>query len=88
MANTKSAIKAARQSVRNAARNSTTISRLKTLRKSFAQAAEKGDTEAAKAAGIAYASAVDKACKKGIVHKNAASHVKSNVAKFAQVKKA
>ena len=88
MANTKSAIKAARQSVRNAARNSTTISRLKTLRKSFTQAAEKGDAEAAKAAGIAYVSAVDKASKKGIVHKNAVSHVKSNVAKFGQVKKA
>ena len=88
MANTKSAIKAARQSARNAVRNSNTLSRLKTLRKSFNQAAEKGDAETAKTAGIAYASALDKACKKGIVHKNAANHVKSHVAKFAQAKKA
>ena len=86
MANTKSAIKAARKSARNAVRNKTTVSRLKTLHKKFEQATDKGDTAAARAAGIAYSSAMDKAAKKGVVHKNAASHAKSHVSKATLVK--
>ncbi len=86
MANTKSAIKAVRKSARNAVRNKTTISRLKTLHKKFEQATEKGDAAEARATGIAYASAMDKASKKGVVHKNAASHAKSHVAKATLTK--
>ena len=52
MANTKSAIKAVRKSARNAVRNKTTISRLKTLHKKFEQATEKGDAAEARATGI------------------------------------
>ena len=86
MANTKSAIKATRKAARNAVRNKATLSSLKTLRKSYDQAAAKGDAAAARTAGIAYAAAVDKASKKGVVHKNAANHAKSHVAKFAMAK--
>lgn len=86
MANTKSAIKAARKAARNETRNSATISRLKTLRKKFEQASAKGDAAAARTAGVAYASAIDKAAKKGIVHANKASRVKSSVAKAAKAK--
>ena len=81
MANTKSAIKAARKATRNASRNKKTVSRLKTLHKKFEQATEKGDTAAAREVGIAYASAMDKAAKKGVIHKNAANHVKGHVSK-------
>ena len=63
MANTKSAIKAARKTVRLTARNQNIKTRLKTLHKKFEQAA-----------------------KKGIIHKNAASHAKSHVSKFVLAK--
>jgi small subunit ribosomal protein S20 len=86
MANTKSAIKATRKAARNASRNKITLSRLKTLRKKFEQATEKGDAATARTTAVAYASAMDKAAKKGVVHRNAASHAKSHVAKAALAK--
>jgi small subunit ribosomal protein S20 len=86
MANTKSAIKAARKSARNATRNKAIQTRLKTLRKSYEQALAKGDAAAARTIGTSYAAAVDKAAKKGIIHKNAASNAKSHVAKSVMTK--
>ena len=86
MANTKSAIKAARKTVRLTARNQNIKTRLKTLHKKFEQAAKGSDATAARAAGAAYASAMDRAAKKGIIHKNAASHAKSHVSKFVLAK--
>lgn len=86
MANTKSAIKAARKTVRLTARNKVTKTRLKTLHKKFDAAAKTGDIAAAKTAGAAYASAMDKATTSGVVHKNAAARAKSRVAKFAHAK--
>ncbi len=86
MANTKSAIKAARQAARHALRNKATLTRLKTLHKKFEQASKKGDAAEARAAGIAYASAVDKASKKGVIHRNAANHVKGHVSKAVLAK--
>ena len=74
MANTKSAIKAARKSVRLHDRNQKVRTRLKTLHKKLTAAA-------AKAAGIAYISAMDKATKSGVVHANAASRAKAHAAK-------
>ncbi|MBI5382797.1 MAG: 30S ribosomal protein S20 [Opitutae bacterium] len=88
MANTKSAEKATRKSARNAARNKSVLTRLKTLHQKFEVAAEKGDAATARAAGIAYSSAMDKAAKKKVIHKNAASHAKSHVAKFTLAAKA
>lgn len=83
MANTKSAIKAARKAERFAVRNRAVKTELRTLRKQFTQAASSGNAAAAKAAGIAYASAMDKAVKSGVVHRNAADRAKSHVAKYA-----
>ncbi len=81
MANTKSAIKAARKTVRLTARNKATKTRLKTLHKKFLAASAGDDKETAKAAASAYASAMDKATKSGVVHKNAASRAKAHVSK-------
>lgn len=86
MANTKSAIKAARKSVRLTNRNQGVKTRLKSLHKKFDAAAKAGDAAATKAAGTAYASAMDRAVKSGVVHKNAASRAKSHVAKFVFAK--
>jgi small subunit ribosomal protein S20 len=81
MANTKSAIKAARKAVRFALRNKAVNTRLKTLQKRFSAAVEAKDAAAAKAAGVAYVSAMDRAVKSGVVHRNAANHAKARAAK-------
>ncbi len=81
MANTKSAIKAARKSLRNAARNKTIKTRLKTLAKGVATAAKGDDAEKTRAAAIAFSSALDKAVKGNVIHRNKAAHNKSTVAK-------
>ncbi len=86
MANTKSAIKAARKTVRLTARNKATKTKLKTLHKKFLTAANGEDKEAAKSAAKAYASAMDKATKSGVVHKNAASRAKAKTAKVVFAK--
>jgi small subunit ribosomal protein S20 len=81
MANTTSALKAARQTERRTIRNKAEKTRLKTLRKQFNTAVSAEDKDAIKASGPAYASAMDKATKTGVVHKNAAARAKSHVAK-------
>ena len=86
MANTKSAIKAARKSERLTTRNKGVNTRLKTLHKKLDEAIKSGDAAAAKSAAIAYSSAMDKATKSGVVHKNAAARAKSHAAKYAQAK--
>ena len=86
MANTKSAIKAARKATRLNVRNKATKTRLKSLHKSLDAAVASGDAAKAKAAGIAYVSAMDKAVKSGVVHRNAASRAKSRAAKFTLAK--
>lgn len=86
MANTKSAIKAARKSERLTARNKAVKTRLKTLHKKLDKAAAGDDKEAAKVAASAYVSAMDKATKSGVVHKNAASRAKAHTAKFVFAK--
>jgi small subunit ribosomal protein S20 len=86
MANTQSATKAARKSVRQALRNKAAKTRLKSLHKSFDSAAKSGDAARAKAAGIAYLSAMDRAVKSGVVHRNAASRAKSHAAKYVLAK--
>jgi small subunit ribosomal protein S20 len=82
MANTKSALKAARKSARNAVRNQAVKSRLKTLAKAVAAAGKAGDAEKSRAAAIAYSSALDRAVKSDVIHRNTASHHKSQVAKY------
>ncbi len=86
MANTKSAIKAARKTERLTLRNRATKTRLKTLKKKLSVAAAGEDAAAAKAAAAAYVSAMDKATKSGVVHKNAASRAKAHVSKIVFAK--
>jgi len=86
MANTKSAIKAARKTQRLTLRNKSAKTNLKTLHKKFAAAVKANDSAAAKAAGVAYISAMDKATKSGVVHKNAVARAKANVSKFVLAK--
>jgi small subunit ribosomal protein S20 len=86
MANTQSAIKAARKTVRLTLRNKGQKTRLKSLHKGFDAAVKSGDAAKAKAAGIAYLSAMDRAVKSGVVHKNAASRAKSHAAKYVLAK--
>ena len=86
MANTKSAIKNARKSLRRMLRNKAVKTRLKTLAKQLETAAKAGNAPAAKSAAIAYVAAVDKAVRSGVIHANAASRVKSHAAKFVFAK--
>ncbi len=81
MANTLSAKKNIRKTVRQTIRNRTVKSRLKTLRRRVVQAASSGDAEAAKQAAINFVSAVDKAAKTKVIHRNAARRMKSAFAK-------
>jgi small subunit ribosomal protein S20 len=81
MANTKSAIKAARRTQRQTTRNKAVKTRLKTLHKKFEAAAAGTDADAIRTAGAAYASAMDRATKSGVVHRNAAARAKSHVAR-------
>ena len=86
MANTKSAIKAARKATRLTTRNKSTKTRLKTLHKKLLTTEKVGKLEDTKVAAAAYVSAMDKATKSGVVHKNAAARAKSHVAKFVFAK--
>lgn len=86
MANTKSAIKAARKTQRLTLRNKAVKTNLKTLHKKFVAAVQAKDAAAAKTAGSAYVSAMDKATKSGVVHKNAAARAKTLVSKHVLAK--
>ena len=81
MANTKSAIKAARKARRLTDRNRGVKTRIKTLRKRLDELLAKKDGAGAKTAAAAYASAMDRAVKSGVVHRNAASRGKAHAAK-------
>ena len=76
MANTKSAAKRARQTSRRLSRNSSISSQLRTLQKK-ALAAAKADPNQIRAA----MSAIDRAAKRGIIHRNAAIRRKARLAK-------
>jgi small subunit ribosomal protein S20 len=87
MANTKFAIKAARKAVRLTERNRGVKTRLKTLRKRLDALITGTDADAKKTAATEYVSAMDKAVKSGVVHKNAASRAKAHAAKAFAAKK-
>lgn len=88
MANTKSAIKAARKAVRLTERNRGVKTRLKTLRKRLDSLIAAKDEATSKTVAAEYTSAMDKAVKSGVVHKNAASRAKVHAAKVFSIKKA
>jgi len=81
MANTKSAAKSARQTVRRTERNAGVITALKTGQKKLRVAVTGGKKEAVTAEFVALTSALDKAAKRGIIHRNAADRKKSRLAK-------
>jgi small subunit ribosomal protein S20 len=81
MANHKSSIKRARQTVVRTERNRAAKSRIKTLRKKTLGAIAAGAKETAVKAGSELSSAVDKAAKRNVIHANKAANLKSKTAK-------
>ncbi|MFD2257050.1 30S ribosomal protein S20 [Luteolibacter algae] len=81
MANTKSAIKRNRQTATRTERNRAEKSRMKTLRKKTLAAIEAGNKEDAAKASSEFASVVDKAAKRNLIHPNKAANLKSKTAK-------
>ena len=81
MANHKSSIKRARQTIVRTERNRAEKSRYKTIRKSVLTAIAAGDKEAAVKASSAFSSVIDKAAKRNLVHPNKAANLKSKTAK-------
>jgi len=80
MANSRSALKRVRKTKRETARNRNLKSRVKSLRKGALAAVAAGDDAAAQEAYNRFASAADKAAKRGAIHKNSASRLKSRLA--------
>ena len=82
MANTKSAAKRARQTKRRTLRNRRVLTTLKTEGKRLtAHLGTKTDKAATTTAHQAVVSELDKAVKRGVIHKNAANRRKSRLAK-------
>jgi small subunit ribosomal protein S20 len=77
MANTRSASKRARQTVKRSERNRAVLSRLRNLQKRTA-------SEPGKMSELV--SAIDKAAKRGMIHRNAARRRKARLAKLAAKK--
>ena len=76
MANTKSAAKRSRQTAKRSLRNRSVITRVRTMDKR-ARLSEKPDASQIRA----LISAIDKAAKRGIIHRNAARRRKSRLNK-------
>ena len=74
MANTKSAAKRARQRVKRTLRNRSVITGLRTMQKG-ARSAQAGNTDQIRL----LISAIDKAAKRGIIHRNAANRRKARL---------
>lgn len=84
MANTKSGSKRARQTATRAIRNRSVRSRLRGLHKRATGADAKSDTNEIRS----LISAIDKAAKRGIIHKNAAIRRKARLRKTLAAKAA
>jgi len=74
MANTKSAAKRARQTLQRSLRNRSVVTRLRTMQRR-SRSAEKPDANQISA----LISAIDKAAKRGIIHRNAANRRKARL---------
>lgn len=88
MANTKSSKKDLRRSTKKRERNTATKSALKTYIKKVRVAAAAGNEDTAKTALVQAVSALDKAARHGVIHKNQAARRKSRIAKAANKAKA
>ena len=82
MANTKSALKYIRKTETRSLRNKVIKTRLKTLSKKVKIASESKNKDELLESSRLYISALDKAAKKGLVHKNKISRKKSMCAKL------
>ena len=83
MANIKSQIKRNRTNEERRLRNKAVKSQLRTLIRSFREAATAGDKDAADAALRSASRKLDKAASKGVIHKNQAANRKSAMAQQA-----
>lgn len=81
MANHKSALKRVRQTKVRTERNRARKQTIKNLRKKTLAAVADSDKSVAGQTLSEYSSAVDKAAKKGLIHKNKAANLKSKAAK-------
>ena len=81
MANTKSASKSARQSVRRREINAGVITGIKTQQKKFRTALSEGKADVARTEFVKLTSALDKAAKRGIIHGNVADRRKGRLNK-------
>jgi small subunit ribosomal protein S20 len=79
MANTKSAAKRARQTLRRTAINKRSLTSVKNQLKGVREAVKGGNKETAKTAASKFFSTIDKAVKSGRLHRNAASRHKSRL---------
>ncbi len=82
MPNLKSSIKDTRRIITRTARNRSIKSRLKTLQQNLSESVENKDKTEIKEAAKNYVSALDKAVKRGIIHRNKASRHKSECSKY------
>jgi small subunit ribosomal protein S20 len=76
MANTKSAAKRARQTLKRSLRNRSVVTRLRTLQKQVRSSGTLAPDQVR-----AVISAIDKAAKRGIIHRNAANRRKARLNK-------
>ena len=83
MANIKSQIKRNKQTDAAHERNKAVKSALKTSVRKFREAADAGNADEAKDAGLDAARRLDKAASKGVIHKNQAANRKSAIHKRA-----
>jgi len=81
MANTKSAAKRARQTKRRTLANSQVKSRVKTAKRKLRDLIADGDKAQAATSYRETISAIDKAVKRGVLHKNVANRNKSRLMK-------
>ena len=80
MANTRSAAKQARGAIRRRARNRVQIATVRTSEKKIRALAKAGNKEEAIKLLPEFQSQIDRAAKKGVVHRNTASRHKARVA--------
>jgi len=79
MANHYSALKRARQTTTRTAQNRANTSQLRTALRKFRAALQAGDKAQAKSKFSETVSQIDKAVKKGVIHKNTAARYKSRL---------
>lgn len=82
MPNTKSAIKAAKQNIKRRKANLVTIDKVRSAVKTYRKLAVAGKNDEARKALDKVFSALDKASKKNVIHKNKASRRKSRLSKL------